>query len=218
MKVIGFYSLDYSSNVYLVVGKSCALIDTGTGQGIYFNRLVEQIKDYLDKIVYIILTHCHYDHTGGAKKLQKLTGADVYIHKDESAILLRGNNVISGARMFGGSLEPTDIKLLTNNDIIDLGYKLKIIHTPGHTKGSICIYEKTTYALFSGDLVFANGDFGRYDLPTGDFEALVNSCKLISTLDVIALYPGHGEYITNNGISHIKLALQNMQKYWYEKI
>ncbi|MDI6887207.1 MAG: MBL fold metallo-hydrolase [Candidatus Thermoplasmatota archaeon] len=212
MEIHKYISSGYDSNVYLILDKEAVVIDTGTGQGAHFKKLaggIEKICD-LQKIAKIILTHCHFDHCGGAEKLRNLTKADVLIHELDFNAIRIGDNVITGARLFGGSQEPLEVKKI--GEKIEVGnIKLKVIHTPGHTKGSVSLYDNKNKSLFSGDTVFADGATGRWDLPTGSYEALLSSVKKISLLEVENLYPGHGRFVEGNGKEHIKLALEFLE-------
>ncbi len=139
------------------------------------NHLKEHIK--LEDLEYIILTHYHFDHVLGVPKLKEITKAKIMIHEMDVNFL---------------NFKPD--KSLKDNEILNLGdYKLKVIHTPGHTPGSICLYEQKSKILFSGDTVFAYGNIGRTDLPGGSIEELRESIKKLSKINVKILYPGHGE-------------------------
>ena len=99
--------------------------------------------------------------------------------------------------------------VLTDGDKIDLGDStLRVIHTPGHTPGSICLYEAQSKSLFSGDTVFPYGSVGRTDLPGGSSRNLIRSISRLVTLDVSVLYPGHGEVTANNVNEQIKQSLK----------
>lgn len=101
----------------------------------------------------------------------------------------------------------SDIKFVNDNEIINLGKTaLKILHTPGHTSGSISIYEEKTKSLFSGDLVFSNG-VGRTDLPDGNFKQLKDSIRKILRLNFKTLYPGHGEIGSYEDVKDIEKIL-----------
>ncbi|MDI6916776.1 MAG: MBL fold metallo-hydrolase [Thermoplasmatales archaeon] len=199
----------YDSNVYLIRCGKPIVVDTGTGQGVYFKKMVENIEKLcsLKSIKTIVLTHMHFDHTGGAGKLQKLTGAKVLIHRDDAGHLRIGDNVATGARMFGGSIEPLNVSNIDN--AVDGGdTALKVIHTPGHSPGSISLYEEKSKSLFSGDTVFADGSTGRWDLIGGNYNQLVESVRKLSKLDVKNLYPGHERFVENNGNEHVMMALR----------
>lgn len=201
----------YDSNVYLVICEQPIIIDTGTGQGIYFQNVIKRLKKIIspEEINKIILTHMHFDHSGGASVLSNLTNADIFVHEYDAGALKTGDNILTGARMFGGCIEPTDVKTIKNNEIIDCGnVEFSVIHTPGHTAGSISLYEKTKKTLFSGDLVFADGGVGRWDLPGGDYNKLLDSLNKIKKIDIENLYPGHGRYVLGNGNTEIKKSFE----------
>lgn len=199
----------YDSNVYLIKCSKPVVVDTGTGQGLYFKKMIENIEKLcsLKSIKTIVLTHMHFDHTGGTEKLQKLTDANLLIHKDDASHVRIGDNVATGARMFGGSMGPLNTSI-TGNSVDGGDVALKVIHTPGHSPGSISLYEQKSKSLFSGDTVFADGSTGRWDLIGGDYNQLLNSVRKLSKLDVKNLYPGHERFVEGNGNEHIMMALK----------
>ncbi|MDD1715868.1 MAG: MBL fold metallo-hydrolase, partial [Methanolinea sp.] len=85
---------------------------------------------------------------------------------------------------------------------------LVVIHTPGHTPGSICLYHAEERALISGDTVFTEGGFGRFDFPGGSRDTLLSSLRRLADLDVEGLYPGHGTPVQRGGNAHIAGALE----------
>jgi glyoxylase-like metal-dependent hydrolase (beta-lactamase superfamily II) len=91
--------------------------------------------------------------------------------------------------------------------------KLKVIHTPGHTPGGICLYAEGPKLLFSGDTVFQDGGFGRTDFYGGDALKLLSSIKKLSLLDVKVMYPGHGDVVTEDANQHISLSLALAEQY-----
>jgi glyoxylase-like metal-dependent hydrolase (beta-lactamase superfamily II) len=93
--------------------------------------------------------------------------------------------------------------LLMDGDYVD---DLLIIHTPGHTPGSICILDEASGDLISGDTVFTDGGFGRFDFPGGSLDELIRSIERLSVLDIRGLYPGHGEPSRQGGARHIAAA------------
>jgi glyoxylase-like metal-dependent hydrolase (beta-lactamase superfamily II) len=178
------------SNIYIINKGKLTLIDCGNG-------LIENsIKPYLDKlsiknVAQVILTHDHPDHTGGLKEILCYFKPKIFIHKLDFKIPFL-----------------TDKSLVTfveNNDEISIGSeKLNVLHTPGHTMGSICLYEEKNKILFSGDTVFPGGFFGRTDLPTGNSKALINSLKKLTELDVEFLLAGHEKPVFKNAKQHIE--------------
>lgn len=202
----------YDSNIYLLNAEKPVLIDTGTGFDT--STTLKEIKRILNKkpIQMILLTHMHYDHVGGAKKIAEAHKARLCAYGSDAEMLIKGDSISTCARDFGESLERMDISRLSNGSTVDCGdITLRVIHTPGHTSGSISFYEPDTKSLFSGDTVFADGGVGRWDLATGDYNALVVSVTELSKLGAVNLYPGHGPYIKDKAQEHIRLAMRNLQ-------
>jgi hydroxyacylglutathione hydrolase len=165
------------------------------------------IKPYKDEIDTIVLTHCHFDHTARVKEIAFMCRAKVAIHKNDARGLVDDMQSLSlnfGARSPG--IAP-DI-VLAEGDIIG---ELKVLHTPGHTPGSICLFSEQDHVLISGDTVFSDGCFGRYDFPGGSRMELARSLNRLSLLDVEGLYPGHGEPVETGGSHHIAAALGLMK-------
>ena len=208
MQVKQFLGFGFESNVYLISGTKTVLIDTGTGM--HINDLLSSLEGEIDvrDIDYIILTHEHFDHCGGVKTLKELSHAQVCMHEYAAPVVEQGLEWSAG--FFGARQPKTDVDMkLKDGDAIDLGgTTLHIIHTPGHSPGSICIYEPEGKSLFSGDTVFAHGDVGRTDFFGGDVEALIHSVEKLARMDVENLYPGHGEYVFGAGNTHIARALR----------
>ena len=179
------------TNCYIVedeLSKETMVIDPG-GE-------VEKIIDMLDmigaKLKYIYLTHCHADHTYGVNKLRAIKGSKVLIYRSDVQGL--NDDTINLASYIG--LEPfsvNDVIIVDENDSIHIGdLELKVIHTPGHTKGGSSLYCEKEKLVFTGDTMF-RGTWGRTDLPTGSLEQIMNSItnKLLELPDDTIVYPGH---------------------------
>ena len=195
--IIPFVSSSFSSNVYLIKAKKITLIDVGMEPENLLKKLKEEIN--LEDLNLIILTHSHPDHTLALPFLLKETRAKVAIHKDE---------LTSKTKLIMGFPIP-EIKpdlILNGGEKLNLGdFSLKVIHTPGHTSGSICLYQDGI--LFSGDTIFACGNIGRTDLG-GDNKDLLSSIKKLNQLEVETVYPGHGEIIAKNAREEIVSSLR----------
>lgn len=160
------------------------------------------VTPYKDEIEFIVLTHCHFDHTAYLREIRHLCGAGICIHSLDAPGLADDNRSLSlhfGARSPG--LVPE--RLLSDGDRVG---DLLVIHTPGHTPGSICLLHEGEKALMSGDTVFTDGGFGRYDFPGGDRSVLLQSIERLSSLDIAGLYPGHGAPVAQGGSGHIAAA------------
>jgi len=141
----------------------------------------------------IINTHAHFDHVGGNAELKKATSAELLIHPAEAELL----PVLSHqGQMFGITLEdsPPADRTIEEGDLVELdGIKLEVLHTPGHSPGSICLVVAGEGMILVGDLVF-QGSIGRTDFPGGSMQTLVENVKtkIFKHPDDTKLYPGHG--------------------------
>jgi hydroxyacylglutathione hydrolase len=160
------------------------------------------IEPYKDSIETIVLTHCHFDHTARLKEIAHLCRAKVAIHRNDAPGLIDDARSLS---LHFGSRSPAVVPeiLLSEGDTIG---GLRVVHTPGHTPGSICLFDEAEQALFSGDTVFTDGGFGRYDFVGGSRAELARSIDRLSLLDVEGLYPGHGVPVESGGSRHIASA------------
>lgn len=179
----------FGENTYLIADKSTregAVIDPG-GEA---KELMAYIEDNFIEVKYIILTHGHADHIGCVKELKNATNAIIVAHTDEKEILLDKKKNLS-YRMHGGPNEFDADKYVNEKDSIKIGnLKLTFLHTPGHTKGCMCI--KVGNHMFTGDTLFA-GSMGRTDLYSGDNKQMQKSLKrLANQEDNVIIYPGHG--------------------------
>jgi len=165
------------------------------------------VAPFRESIETIVLTHCHYDHIAYVKEIAHMCKAKVAIHKNDAVGLVDDTRSLA---MHFGERSPgivPDVKL-NEGDIIG---ELKVIHTPGHTPGCICLYSEKDKILISGDTVFADGYFGRYDFPHGSRVELAHSLDRLALLEVEGLYAGHGEPVDEDGGRRIAAARQLMQ-------
>lgn len=181
----------FGSNCYIVGSESTKegmIIDPG----MLAEEILKHVEDLGLKINTIVLTHAHMDHTGALAEVQEATGAEVAMHADDVP-LLRGSNPMM--RMPGSSKEPpAPDRLLKEGDVIDIGdLHFRILHTPGHSPGGICLLEKDSEIVFTGDTLF-QFSIGRTDFPGGSHEGLVQNIndKLMILPDNTTVCPGHG--------------------------
>ncbi|MDG6228395.1 MAG: MBL fold metallo-hydrolase [Candidatus Thermoplasmatota archaeon] len=213
MNIQYIYGKQYDSNIFIIIGKKTTVIDTGTG--LYHEEIIKKLKDIIDPtdISQIILTHEHYDHTGGVKKLFDSTEgkAEIIAHAFASSKIEKGESFF--AKLLGGEMPKMHVDLkLNGTEILQIGDEMvQVFSTPGHTPGCICLYNKEQKTLFSGDTVFANGSFGRYDLPGGNLTELKQSIRFLHTLDIESLYPGHESVVEKDANKHIALSLQQIE-------
>ena len=179
-------------NAFFVVGRRVALIDPG----FHPRRVLDKGREYNITLNCFINTHCHFDHSSWDFALRGL-GLELLAHELDSSVLEAGDDKFILGGVFGKRPMPCKVdRRLKEGDIIDLdGCKLEVVHTPGHTPGSICLYEPQTKSLFTGDTLFSDG-VGRTDFPGGDVKKLKESVRklvdLYNTRGVTTIYPGHG--------------------------
>ena len=157
-------------------------------------KIIEIIDMLKGKLKYIYLTHCHGDHIGGVTELKNKKGGKVLIHRYD-ADGLNDVNVNLTEIIDMPEIELEADSRVEDEDLLHLGeLEFKVIHTPGHTIGSSSLYCDKQRLLFSGDTLF-RGTWGRTDLPTSDFLAIMDSItnKLMKLPDDTIVYPGHGK-------------------------
>jgi len=169
---------------------SAVVIDPGDDADVILN-ILEEHKLNLELI---INTHGHIDHIAANSDLKQKTNAQLCIHELDADMIVNPQKNLSS--FIGRAISsPPANKILKDGDILEAGMiSLKVIHTPGHSPGSICLL--TDEAIFTGDLLFA-GSIGRYDFPGSSYKQIINSLKKIMELDdSIEVYPGHGPITT----------------------
>ena len=184
-----------------LIRENCYVItDAATGEtavidpGSFDERLKKAVGEPA-KVKYILLTHRHFDHVTGVPGLKAYTGAKVIIHGEDAPGLKdeMRRAASSGFQPVGADLTVGDGDTLTLG-----GLSIRVLHTPGHTKGGVCyiIDDVVGSVMFSGDTLFLN-DIGRMDFPDGDWRDMVASLKKLEELPGdYTVYPGHGPSTT----------------------
>ena len=159
-------------------------------------RIIEAIEESGLTIRYVLNTHCHFDHMGANAAIVAATGAPLALHPAELPIL----QAKGGASWFGVLVKESpmpDVEL-EPGQVLEVGtLRFKVLHTPGHSPGSLTFYLEEEDVAFDGDVLFAGG-VGRTDLPGGDWDTLMHSIRdvIFALPDETVLYPGHGSRTT----------------------
>ncbi len=177
------------NNAYILTSGKKALLIDAPPEG---EKILQVLKLNKLELKYILITHGHTDHIASADFLKKETSAEIIVNEGEMKMFQKPWNLLV---LRAKSFKP-DI-LVSDGENIKIGTKkfvsLKVIHTPGHTQGSICFYEKKEKAVFTGDTLFYR-TIGRTDFPGGNYKQLINSIKekLFTLPENTKVYPGHG--------------------------
>ncbi|WP_053360079.1 MBL fold metallo-hydrolase [Clostridium sp. IODB-O3] len=173
----------YEANCYILVDsetKDCAIIDAGGDAG----KISAAVENMQGNPKYLLLTHGHFDHVGGVKEICSKYDIPFYISKTDEEYMEKDNSVFGTLPKASGYLKEGDVVKLGSREI-------KVIETPGHTKGGLCFL--IDGKLFTGDTLF-QGSIGRTDFIGGDIKEIISSIKnkLLPLGDDVEVYPGHG--------------------------
>ncbi len=181
-----------AANCYLVISKEGVIVvDPGSKDP----SIAKIIKEKYGDVIAVLITHDHYDHSKGASLLQTTFNCPVYVHKEDEEWLTNPKKY-QKALFYMQIGEPLKDGLVTINDGDELkigDFIFQVIHTPFHSKGSVCYLLKEYNILFTGDTLF-NGMIGRVDLVTSEPKKINESLNKLKKLDPkLLIYPGHGD-------------------------
>ncbi|MBI2870057.1 MAG: MBL fold metallo-hydrolase [Chloroflexi bacterium] len=177
----------YAANCYIVADEATRegiIVDAGDEP----DRILKTVRELGLTVKLVVLTHGHQDHIQASKKIKEATGAPVAIHADDARLIEEQKAYLHGTA--------APDRLLQGGDKVDFGgLSLTVLHTPGHSPGSISLLGDGV--LFTGDTLFNLG-IGRYDFPGGNYRNIMNSIhtKLMVLPDSTVVYPGHGPETT----------------------
>ena len=194
MKIITLPTYGHWSNCYLIAsGGEAALIDASAT----FSHVKDALAETESTLKYILLTHGHYDHTKYVTQIKEGSGAEVCIHKDDDEMLSDSDKNCFRLFNTGEQIAEKADRLLDDGDELSIGGEtVQVLHTPGHTKGSVCYIAGG--AIFTGDTLFRDS-VGRTDFYGGDEDELISSLRRLAFLDgEYEIYPGHEGTTTLN--------------------
>jgi hydroxyacylglutathione hydrolase len=179
----------FTSNVFLVTGERTVLVDAGANFDV-----VSRIESRVDGLDAVVLTHTHRDHVGNVDAVCEAFGVETV--------------------GYDPSHPAVDAEL---GEMVQLGdHDFTVLHTPGHKNDHVCLYAPAAKVCFAGDLVFADGAFGRTDLEEGNRETLIRSIdRLLDSVgpDLAELHTGHGPSVTENAYATIEQAGQAARRF-----
>jgi glyoxylase-like metal-dependent hydrolase (beta-lactamase superfamily II) len=185
------------SNIYVIGKNNAVIVDTGVGNST--NSVWPQLEELgvaPVNVKGVVLTHAHHDHAMGAFIILEKASPLVFVHTLDTRYI---------ASRLGTNL----VKMEQGNLIETEQWPLRVIWTPGHTEGGMCLYYEDEGILFSGDTVFPDGYYGRYDGESGSLEAIVESLRKLTEIDVDIMLPGHGSPVFEGAGEHIMKAYRN---------
>ena len=206
------------SRVYLIVGESLALVDSGlpwNPSGIV--KYIRSIGRDPSELRQILVTHSHPDHTGGTLSLVKATGAQVVAHRSDTKRLNGNRAILAYLGHLGKVTAPLPFmgkapvtSLVEDGDVLPIHGGMRVIHTPGHTAGSVCYLLEDLGVLFSGDTIFSDGQqlSRSVPFPGYDRERYIRSLKRLSELSFEGVCGGHGDPLREGGSVTLRALLR----------
>lgn len=187
----------------LIVGPlqcNCSILGDETSReaivvdpGDNISRIVSTLEKHQLTVKQIIVTHAHIDHIAGAQRLKQLTGAPIFYNQNDLPLVKMMDIQAAWLGIPTPEVAPPDASLEEGQVISIAGLTGSILHTPGHTEGSVCLYLPNQSLVLAGDTLF-QGSVGRTDLPGGDSRKLIQSIhrSLLTLPDEVTVIPGHG--------------------------
>ncbi|MBW2066324.1 MAG: MBL fold metallo-hydrolase [Deltaproteobacteria bacterium] len=219
------------SHVYIIGdpdSKDLSMVDVGlVGKGDYKVKSLNGLGVEKEDIKRVIMTHTHMDHIGCLREIRsRMPWVEVWIHREEAEPLEEGDErTVYGMEMFRSmceaqyGLKPGDFRMdvdrkLEDGEILEIGgMSWEVLHVPGHSCGSIALYNRQGKILIPGDVVYADYAIGRFDLHNADGSVLKDSLKRLAELEVDILLPGHNRIVKGLPPGYILETLRQWEPY-----
>ena len=210
-------------NVYLLVDEDLTLIDSGfPGNGRIIAQYIEGLGRRLNELKRVLLTHSHPDHTGSVAELKEMLPAlQVMAHRSDTSVDKDGRHLVSYLNLFGATPLPIPFLrrveadgFLEEGQVLPILGGLRVIHTPGHTPGSVCFYLETQKVIFLGDNVVNRGQYlgGSMPFPKTSMKLYERSLRRIAAMDFDIACLAHGQVFRENADRRIRRMVE-----WYLK-
>ncbi|MBI4282326.1 MAG: MBL fold metallo-hydrolase [Chloroflexi bacterium] len=207
------------ANVYLLVDQDLTLVDTGyPGNGRVVVEYIESLGRRVEELKRVLITHSHPDHTGSVPELKELAPIQVLVHQADTRLDAQGRHLVSYLNVFGENPLPIPFLrrivadgFLEDGQVLPILGGLRVIHTPGHTPGSICFYLESRKAIFLGDMVVNIGQYvgGSVPLPKTDLKLYEKSLRKIAELDFDIACLAHGQVFQGDADERIRKMLDS---------
>ena len=207
-------------NIYLLVDEDLTLVDAGyPGNGRIVAEYIEGIGRRVDELKRLLITHSHPDHTGSVPEIKALAPVQVLAHPADTSRDSRGRHLVSYLNVFGSTPLPIPFLrrieadgLLEDGQVLPILGGLRVIHTPGHTPGSVCFYLESHKAIFLGDMVVNAGEYvgASMPFPKSDMRLYEKSLRRIAEMDFDIACLAHGQVFLGNADRRIRRMLE-----WY---
>lgn len=171
-------------------------------------RYIESIGRRPEDVSHILMTHAHPDHTGAARRLARRTGAKIVAHRSDVCRRVGGELTLNYMRVFGALPLPVPFlervpvaQLVEDGDLLPIAGGIRVVHTPGHTAGSLCFLEQSSRTLFSGDTIFSDGTHLSRSVPFPGYDkpSYRSSLARLATIEFEAVCGGHGAPLLRGG-------------------
>lgn len=209
-------------NVYLLVDQDLTLIDTGyPGNGRIVVEYIEGLEREVGELKRVLITHSHPDHTGSVAELKELAPVQVLVHQADTRLDGHGRHLVSYLNVFGENPLPIPFLrrivadgFLEEGQVFPILGGLTVMHTPGHTPGSVCFYLESRRAIFLGDMVVNIGQYvgGSMPFPKADMRLYEKSLHRIAELDFDIACLAHGQVFQGNADQRIRRMLDGYFK------